>query len=177
MRKITLYSAMSLDGYIARPDGNIDWLNNYPNPENLDYGYTQFIGGIDTTLMGNKTYQLVLSFDIPWPYPDKTNYVFTRSSAHTDTEYVRFISGDIVAFVKSLQQQPGGSIWLIGGGEINHLLLQHDLIDELIIHVIPVVLGRGIPLFKGEVDLEKKFQLTATHGYYNSVLELKYGRG
>lgn len=174
MRKITLFSAMSLDGYVARPDGNIDWLIGFPNPEKLDYGYADFLAGIDTTLMGNKTYQQILTFDMPFPYPDKKNYVFTRSDGYADTTFVQFVSQDIAGFVYNLKRQPGGNIWLIGGGEVNGSMLEHDLIDELYLHIIPVVLGEGIPLFDARVSFEKKFKLTRTKTYYNSILELLY---
>ncbi|HVU58731.1 MAG TPA: hypothetical protein VHD83_26910, partial [Puia sp.] len=116
MRKITLYSALSLDGYVSRPDGNIDWLNSFPNPENQDFGYAAFIQTIDTTLMGNKTYQQVLSFDVPFPYPDKKNYVFTRRKDYKDTEFVEFVSEDPAGFVYDLKRRDGGGIWCIGGG-------------------------------------------------------------
>jgi dihydrofolate reductase len=165
-----------MDGFIARPDGNIDWLNNFPNPENLDFGYSEFIQSVDTTLMGNTTYQLVMSFDMPFPYPDKKNYVFTRWKKHADTEFVQFVSEDPAAFVRKLQGQPGGDIWLIGGGKLNGALLEHDLIDELHLHMIPVVLGEGIPLFDGLRSVEKQFIPVGTHSYYNGILELRYQR-
>jgi len=169
-----LFSALSLDGYVARPDGNIDWLTSFPNPEKLDYGYAAFIGTVDTTLMGNKTYQLILSFDMPFPYRGKKNFVFTRQKDRTDTEFVEFVSEDPAGFIHDLKQGAGGDIWCIGGGQINGLLMEHDLIDELYLHVIPVVLGEGIPLFDGRRAVEKQFVLKGSHVYNNSILELRY---
>jgi len=174
MRKITLYSAMSLDGYVARPDGNIDWLTGFPNPLNLDFGYAEFLAGIDTTLMGNKTYTQVLGFDMPFPYQDKKNFVFTRTAGHPTAEFVEFVSGDIAGFVRDLKQQTGGDIWLIGGGQINGVMVEAELVDELIIHLIPVVLGSGIPLFDPRASLEKLFSLQESKPWYNGILELRY---
>jgi dihydrofolate reductase len=82
-----------------------------------------------------------------FPYPDKTNYVFTRGVPPQDTAHVQFISGDITAFVRSLKERPGKDIWLVGGGQVNTVMLNAGLIDEIILTVFPVVLGEGIPLF------------------------------
>ncbi len=104
MINVILYIAASLDNYIARQDGNVDWLD-YPDYQlpNEDYGYPDFYKNIGTTLMGYNTYKIVLGFDVPFPYPDKTNYVFTRSTDKQDNEFVKFISGDIVEFVRQLK--------------------------------------------------------------------------
>ena len=105
MRKLKLYIATSLDSYIAGPNGEIDWLEAGGD---LDYGYQGFYASIDTTLMGNATYRLTLTVD-RFPYPDKSNYVFTKARPPADTAHVRFISGDIAAFVRSLKEQPPGA--------------------------------------------------------------------
>ena len=143
MRELKLYIAASLDGYIAGPNGEIDWLEGAGE---LDYGYGEFYESIDTTLMGRATYQVTLS--VPeFPYPDKTNYVLTRSAPPPDTGHVRFVSGDIAGFARSLKDQAGESIWLVGGGQVNTIMLNAGLIDEIILTSFPVVLGDGIPLF------------------------------
>ncbi|MGW8314843.1 MAG: dihydrofolate reductase family protein [Bacteroidales bacterium] len=171
MRKVILYIAASLDNFIARPDGDVEWLNA---PELLlpgeDYGYRKFYDSIDTTLMGYRTYQAILGFDVPFPYPDKTNYVFTRSETHADTSEVTFISGDVVAFVRDLKEQPGRDVWLIGGGQINTLLLEQGLIDRKILTLIPVILGKGIPLFHGN-PVETRFNPVSGHYYTNGVVQ------
>ena len=114
-----LYIATTLDSYIAGPNGEIDWLDAGGD---LDYGYKEFYTSIDTTLMGNSTYALTLT--VPkFPYPDKTTYVFTRGTPPPDTSNVRFVSGDISAFVRSLKQESGKDIWLVGGGQINTVML------------------------------------------------------
>ena len=143
MRKLKLYIATSLDGYIAGPNGEIDWLCVGGD---ADYGYKEFYDSIDTTLMGNSTYPLTLTAD-KFPYPDKINYVFTKGTPPQDTVHVRFVSGDITAFVRSLKEQPGKDIWLVGGGQINTVMLKAGLIDEMILTAFPLVLGEGIPLF------------------------------
>ena len=143
VRKLTLYIAASLDGYIAGPNGEIDWLEAGGD---ADYGYQEFYSSIDTTLMGNKTCPLTLTVD-NFPYPDKTNYVFTRSTPPPDTAHVRFVSGDIAAFVRSLKEQSGKDIWLVGGGQVNSVMLNAGLIDDIILTVFPLVLGDGVPLF------------------------------
>ena len=143
MRKLKLFIATSLDSYIAGPNGEIDWLEAGGDH---DYGYQEFYASIDTTLMGNSTYNLTLT--VPkFPYSEKTNYVFTRGTPPPDTAHVRFASGDIAALVRSLKDEPGKDIWLIGGGQVNTVMLNEGLIDEMILTVFPIVLGKGIPLF------------------------------
>ena len=143
MRKLKLYIAASLDSYIAGPKGEIDWLEAGGN---ADYGYQEFYTSIDTTLMGNSTYPLTLTVD-KFPYPDTSNYVFTRGTPPPDTAHVRFVSGDIAAFVRSLKEQSGKDIWLVGGGQVNTVMLNEGLIDEIILTIFPLVLAEGIPLF------------------------------
>lgn len=144
MRIISLYIATSLDGFIARSDGRVDWLDAIPNPDQLDYGYDTFLASVDTTLMGNNTYQTVLGFGGNFPYADKINYVFSRTK-HPAAPYVQYVTEDPATFVQRLKQADGSGIWLIGGGQLNTILLNAGLIDELIISIAPVVLGAGIP--------------------------------
>lgn len=174
MRKLIVYIAVSLDGYIATEDGGIDWLTGFPNPDNNDYGYARFFATVDTTLMGYKTYQDVLRLAENFPYPDTTNYVFSRSPK-PEAPYVTFTNGDsIPSLVQQLKAQDGKNIWLIGGGELNAAFLQHDLIDEMIIHTIPVVLGTGRPLFAGNV--QKTFKVKDIKLYDTGVVETRYER-
>ncbi|MBC5774170.1 dihydrofolate reductase [Pontibacter sp. KCTC 32443] len=171
MRKIVLYIAASLDGYIARPDGGIDWLENEVYKiDGEDFGYSSFMKTIDTTLMGHSTYKVVAGFDMPFPYPDKTNYVFTHSQ-QPDNEFVHFISSNAAEFVRQLKQQPGKDIWLIGGSQLNTLLLNAGLIDEIILTYIPIILGNGIPLFAPFAS-EKMLNVKESKHFENGFVQL-----
>ncbi|QJW91513.1 dihydrofolate reductase [Spirosoma taeanense] len=173
MRKLILYIASSLDGFIARSDGSFDWLDATPNPNQLDYGYHSFYVSIDTTLMGNSTYQTILDMGGDFPYPDKTNYVFSRQPGQVDTAYVRYITDDPAAFVQSLKNQEGKAIWLVGGGQLNAALLNARLIDEIILTLVPTVLGSGIPLF-ADSSLETQFSLTNSESFETGFVQLTY---
>jgi len=175
MRKIILYSAISLDFKIARLDGGIDWLETPETIPGEDYGYKGFNESIDTTLMGNNTYRQILGFDVPFPYPDKTNYVFSKSGSNKNTEFVELISGEIIHFTRQLKNQTGKDIWLIGGGQINTLLLSHQLIDQMILTIIPATIGDGIPLFHPSAG-DTHFTLEDSKTYKNGIIQLIYNK-
>lgn len=173
MRKVVLYIAASLDGYIARPDDSIDWLEDKAYAlEGEDYGYSEFTQTIDTTLMGHSTYKVILGFDTPFPLPTEINFVFSRSAGHADTAQVQFIDTDAVAFVQELKQQPGKAIWLMGGGHLNTLLLNARLIDEIILTYIPIVLGAGIPLFAAGAQ-ETRLNVSSSKTYPNGFVQVR----
>lgn len=174
MKKVKLYIAVSLDGFIADKNGSVKWLEDFPNPDLLDYGYYDFYNSIDTTLMGNATYQQILGFDIPFPYSDKQNIVFTRNKTLEKDNNVRFISDDIPDFIRELKLTSGKDIWLIGGGQINTLLFNHGLIDEIIMTYIPIVLGEGIPLFGG-IAKQTMLKLLETRTFSTGAISLIYG--
>jgi dihydrofolate reductase len=173
MRKISLYIASSLDSYIASEDGSIDWLFS-----DIDYGYTKFYNSIDTILVGRKTYDQSLTFD-EYPYKGKKVYVFSHSSAskmrknHQDVEY---INEDIPVFVRRLiQETPVGKkgIWLLGGGEIVSILLNANLIDEIILSIHPIILGKGIPLFR-DIRKHVKLQLLESTPFRSGLVQICY---
>jgi len=174
MRKIILYSAISADDFIADSKGQINWLND-PNliTEGEDYGYGAFYESVDTTIMGNKTYTQILGFGVDFPYPDKKNYVVTSRSGIPETLYVRFVSGDIPAFCRSLKDEPGKDIWLVGGGKLNSTLLEANLIDRLVLTKMPVALGSGIPLF-GDKSWKMKFRNISTKVFGKGVLQMEF---
>lgn len=161
-RKVVLYIATSLDGYIARENGDIDWL---PGDPGQDFGYSEFYSTIDTVLIGRKTFEQALSFG-EFPYPDKTCFVFSRGTPF-EHPAVETVSGNIPSFVRKLQAREGKSIWLVGGAELIHEFVTHDLIDEYIISVLPVLLGSGIPLFhkrSGDIPLQLERTVTFPSG-------------
>ena len=170
MRKVILYIATSLDGYIAQINGDIDWL--FTDFNESDYGYTEFYNSIDTTLIGNSTSRQILTFG-EFPYTEKKNFVFTRNKTVKPHPGVSFILSDIGEFVRKLKSEYGKNIWLVGGGQINTVLLKAKLIDELIISIHPVLLGNGIPLFEkheGEFD----FTLIKNTPYSNGLVQMVY---
>lgn len=173
MKKIKLYIAISLDGKIARMDQSVDWLDTIPNPQKTDYGYFAFYDTIDTTLMGNKTYEHVLTLAENFPYPDKKNYVFTNQQDVENTEYVEFVKSNHINFLKELKRAKGKDIWLIGGGIMNTTLWNEDLIDEMYIHIMPIIIGEGIPMFAND-SIEKQLTLVHTKSYESGVVELVY---
>jgi dihydrofolate reductase len=175
MKKIKLYIAASLDGYIACPDGDIEWLTGFPNPSNSDYGYKDFLTTVDTVIMGGRTYRDILCMDVIWPYKGMDTYVISH---HTweNKEDIRFITENIVETVAGLREKEGKDIWLIGGGEIISMLLDADLVDELQIFYMPVMLGDGIRLFPPNKQKEAQWDLIESKSYDNGVLEAKYQR-
>ena len=145
MRPVVLFIASSLDGRIAGPHGEIDWLFS-----DADYGYKRFLASVDTVLMGRKTYEVCRRFS-PYPYTDKRSVVFTRKRGAARDEFAEFVR-EPVAFVKRLKRRPGKAIWLCGGGEIVTLLLNAGLVDEIRQFVHPVLLGEGIPIYPEGFD-------------------------
>jgi dihydrofolate reductase len=141
MRRVQLYIAASLDGFIARPDGDIGWLFM-----DADYGYTCFYKGVDTVILGRKTYDLCRTFH-QWPYLGKEAVVLSRSQAGKHTDHARFVAMPPEELVRKLRLSPGKHLWLVGGGEVTRDFLAADLIDDFILSIHPLVLGSGIPLF------------------------------
>ncbi len=160
MSKIIVYIATSLDGYIAREDGSIDWL-----PESAESGYDAFYKSIDTVIMGKTTYDQVLTFG-EYPYKDKKSYVFTTTNQKKN-ENVEFVS-DVNKFVKDRFNGMGKNIWLVGGAQIITSFLKQKAVDEIIVTIIPVILGKGLSLFKN-TESEIKLELIKTKKYAQLV--------
>ena len=173
MRKVTLFIAMSLDGYIADKDGGVDWLNGQEkNGENTDT-YSEFIKTIDTIIMGWNTYHQLTSELSPeeWVYPEQVSFVITHREIPS-TERIRFTSESPCDLVKRLREEEGNGIWICGGASIVRQLMETDLIDTLHISVIPTLLGDGVRLF-GPLEKEQKLRLVKTQSY-NGITDLVY---
>lgn len=155
MRKVIVYIACSMDGYIAGPNDDLGFLHKVEKPGE-DYGYGQFIESIDTVIMGRKTYEKVMSMVSEFPHASRECYVMT-STPRMDSGKTTFYTGDLRQLVVMLTQQNGRDIFIDGGAEIINSLMKDNLVDEFIISTVPVILGDGTPLFKGgrpEADLE-----------------------
>lgn len=173
MRKVTLFIAMSLDGYIADKDGGVDWLNGQEEDgENMDT-YSEFIKTIDTIIMGWNTYHQLTSELSPeeWSYPEQVSFVITHREIPS-TERIRFTSESPCDLVKRLREEEGNGIWICGGASIVRQLMETDLIDTLHISVIPTLLGDGVRLF-GPLEKEQKLRLVKTQSY-NGITDLVY---
>lgn len=175
MRKVTLYIAVSLDGYIADRNGDVDWLNGQcSDAENPDT-YSDFVKNVDTVIMGWKTYRQVAEKLSPdkWVYSELTSYIITHR-ALPSTDNLKFVQDSPCRIVQTLKSVPGKGIWICGGASIIQPLVQAQLIDEYYISIIPTLLGSGIPLW-GKTEKEIKLQLIRTQSY-NGITELVYTR-
>lgn len=169
MKRVKLYIAMSLDGYVSRPDGSIDWLNRVEGEG--DNGYFAFYSTIDTVIMGKLTYDWILQHAHQFPYAQRTCYVMTSKPTMNNAN-VTFTQETPEEIIMRCHEEGDGNIWLVGGAKLVKSFLNADLIDELIITIAPVLLGDGIPLFaKGIPTSEWKLIQTQT---YNQFVELTY---
>ena len=125
--------------------------------------------------MDYNTFKEIIGFSIPFPYPDKKNYVFSKNHRNEENLPAEFISTKVVEFVKSLKEANGKHIWLVGGGEINKTLLNNDLIDEIILTIKPVILGEGIPMFSSGTEF-RKFQIIESTTLHNNFVQIKMRR-
>lgn len=171
MANVILYIATSLDGYIARKDGGIDWLSAMETPK-TDYGYADFYSTVDAIVLGSKTYELALSFG-EWPYPGKTSYVFTRRDLRTDREDVVFTDASPESLLSEIESAGQSRIWLVGGAELTASFLRLKLVNEFIISVVPILLGEGIPLFLPPYH-EQRLKLTRAEQYPTGLVQMSY---
>lgn len=175
-RKIIVYIATSADGYIARPDGDVEWLNRR---KRLDYGMRAFYRSIDTILWGRKTYDWLLDY---YRKKGKTdgmfdtkvaNYVFSRKPPEKAAPGVEFVSEPVKAFTRRLRAEAGKHIWMMGGGELIASFLDAGKIDEFDIHVIPNFIGEGIPLVAPR-HRDIALRLRSARKYPDGVVRLRY---
>jgi dihydrofolate reductase len=170
-RKLILYIATSLDGYIAQPNDDLSFLS-IVQQEGEDYGYADFIQSVDTVILGRKTYDWVMAQVPEFPHADKTSFVITRT-ARPDVGKTHFYTGNLQDLVLSLKTQEGKNIFCDGGAEIVHELLQHGLIDEFILSVVPVLVGNGTKLFKNGRP-EQRLTLISTQQFVTGLVQLHY---
>lgn len=175
MRKLSLFIAMSLDGFIAKPNDDLSFLK-LVEKEGEDYGYAEFTANVDTILLGRKTYDYVLR-EIGASHYDNGKcdvYVVTRS-ARPSVGRTIFYTGALTELVQQLKAAPGKDIYCDGGAEVINELLQHDLIDEMIISVIPVLLGNGIRLFNDSRP-EQMLEFVRVKTFDTGLVQLHYRR-
>ena len=169
-RKIIVYIATSADGYIARRDGDFSWLDR--PPVKGDYGMAKFYKRVDTAIMGRKTYDVGVKMS-QTGYPGKHNFVFSRKGRKSDAANVEFVNEDVTSFARRVRRVPGKHIWLVGGGSIIAAFLDAKLIDEFIIHVIPLFIGEGIPLIHPR-HRNVPLELVKMRSYPDGVVRLHY---
>ena len=171
-----VFIATSLDGYIADKDGGLDWLQAIPNPDNLDMGWINFIDRIDALVMGRKTFEKVCSFDCEWPY-SKPVFVLSNSLKSIPEGYTgkaEPINGSLSEVIEKIHQRGHKHLYIDGGVTVQNFL-KEDLIDELIITIIPVLLGGGTPLF-GELSDQMEFEHVKTEIFLNAMVQNHYRR-
>lgn len=169
-RRLMLYIAASLDGYIATADEDLEWLLSVEGEG--DNGFSEFYDTVDTILLGRKTYDWIMTHEGQnFPYKGKECYVFSRTP-HDRTEHVTFLSEDAVSFAASLKNKPGKAIWLVGGGLLLDEFLRRDAINEIILNIAPALLGKGIPLFHSK-DMQTALTLKSVRRF-GQFVELHY---
>jgi dihydrofolate reductase len=175
MRKLSLFIATSLDGYIAKPNDDLSFLK-LVEKEGEDYGYTEFTNTIDTLIIGRKTYDYVLK-EIGASHYDNGQrdvYVITRNE-RPQVGRTSFYTGNLAKLVERLKSEEGKNIYCDGGAEVINELLKHDLVDEFIISIIPVLLGEGIRLFK-DGRPEQTLEFITVKTFETGLTQLHYKR-
>ncbi|WP_213405144.1 dihydrofolate reductase family protein [Bacillus safensis] len=169
-RKLLFYGAMSIDGYLAREDHRLDWLIGTEGEE--ETSYDTFYASVDTLIMGRNTYEQVLQLSPDeFPYERKTCYIMSRT-LQDSLEGTHIIREDVLSFVKKLKNETGRNIWIVGGGGLLQSFIKERLVDELFLQIVPVMIGRGIPLFS-PADLESKFSLQEVN-QYKQIAEMHF---
>lgn len=166
-RRVRLYVATSLDGYIAGPDEALDWLFT-----DGDYGYDAFLASVDTLAMGRRTFETVLDLG-DWPYDGLETWVFSRRENLPLDPRGRYTSAEPAAWLAEIAARPGRDIWLVGGGELVRSFMDARLVDEITLCIHPVVLGGGVPLFPAGMH-RHKLRLTAQSFYGSGLVQVTY---
>jgi dihydrofolate reductase len=171
MRKVVLGLGVSLDGYIARLDGAVDFLFM---PK--DYSMASFFATCDTAIMGRKTLDAGLKMSGgKLPRTNMAMYVFSNSQPAGERDGVIFVKESPARFISQMRKHPGKDIWLMGGGELARAFLKADLVDRLYLGVVPILLGEGIPLFPSGFP-QRDFTLLENKTYSKGLIALTYER-
>ena len=171
-RKIIVNLATSADGYIARSDGNLDWLSNRPIPKGF-YGLGKFARSIDAKILGRKTYDVSVEMGASFSTSD-LHYVFSRRKPPASAPAgVQFVAESIKSFVQRVRRKSGKNIWMMGGGEIIAAFLDEGAIDEFIISIVPTFIGEGIPLLAPR-HREVPLRLLSSLRFPDGVVQLHY---
>jgi dihydrofolate reductase len=166
-RRVKYFVAVSLDAYLAGPEGQVDWLFT-----DEDYGLEEFLSTVDTVLIGRKTYEFMLAHD-QRAYPGLTNYVFSSTLQGREYPEVQMISADVAQTVAQLRARKGKDIWLMGGGQLFKRLLLADAVDDVTVALHPILLGRGIPMLP-EIGIATKLTLKKVTPYATGLIMLHY---
>ena len=173
-RKIIAYLAISADGYIARPDGDVEWLNRRPH---LDYGMDAFNRSIDTIVLGRGTYDWAMAYmkrtGFKGIFDAKPHFVFSRKPPKRPHPAVQFVSEPVKKFAQRLRKTPGKHIWMMGGGKLIASFLDAGEIDVFDLFVIPNFIGEGIPLIAPR-HRDIPLRLLATRRFRDGVVRLQY---
>src|ERR1700760_3093899 len=178
--RVTIHMAASLDGFIARKDGRVDWLetsDEFAVGETLDPEFVEaFLKTIDCYVMGSRTYETALSFDdkgLGWPYGDKPTFVLTSRDLPRTRETVEFYSGDLAQLVNGRLRPAFRSIWFVGGGAVSGECLRLGLADEVRYSILPILIGDGISFFE-RLDRDIALHLVEVKAYQSGTVALRY---
>ena len=178
--RVTIHMAASLDGFIARKDSRVDWMetsDEFAGGATLDPGFVEaFLKSIDCYVMGSRTYETALGFEakgLGWAYGDKPVFVLTSRKLPRTRNTVEFYSGDLAQFVNGRLRSAFRSIWFVGGGSVSGECLRLGLADEVRYSILPILIGDGIPFFE-RLDSDVALHLTEVKGYKNGMVALCY---
>ncbi|WP_114748588.1 dihydrofolate reductase family protein [Pleomorphovibrio marinus] len=171
MRKVILYIACSLDGYITKPGDDLSFLDIVAK-EGEDYGYRKFTDSVETVIMGRRTYEWVMAQVDQFPHADKETYIVTREMRESIGN-VHFYSDDLEDLVIRLKIKKGKNIFVDGGAEVVRMLLDRKLLDELILSIIPVILGDGKRLFSFGIP-EQQLEFRSAKSFESGLVQLHY---
>ena len=166
-RKVSLFIASSLDGYISREDDSIDWMF-----DDQDYGYEAFYDEVDAIVLGRHTWDKLKELG-DYPYEGKKAYVFSSTETESTDPNVTFVTESVEEWLQRAKQKTGGTIWLIGGSKLVDECLQAGLVDEIMLSIHPILLGKGIPLFRGKQP-ETPLELVSSKAYQSGLVRLVY---